>query len=91
MTQMALDVASGIVNPVEAMDEIIEQARLTGMSPAAMRVFREQREDAVRFQAARASGRGPLILNPDPTTLDSLAGSVATIDSLLNNRFEVRR
>ena len=91
MTQMALDVASGIVNPVQAMDEIIEQARITEMSPAAMRVFREQREDAVTLMRERAAGRGPLILNESPTTPDSLAGSVATIDSLINSRFEVRR
>lgn len=91
MTQMALDAASGIVNPVEAMDEIIEQARITGMSPAAMRVFREQRADAVTFMRRRAAGRGPLILNDQPTTADSLAGSVATIDSLMTERYEVRR
>jgi len=91
MTQMALDASAGIISPVEAMDEIIEQARLVGMSPKAMSVFREQREDAVRFQANRAAGRGPLILNENPTTADSLAGSVATVDSLINNRFEVRR
>ena len=91
MTQMALDASAGILTPVEAMDEIIEQARLVGMSPRAMSIFREQREDAVRFQTNRAAGRGPLILNENPTTADSLAGSVATVDSLINNRFEVRR
>ncbi len=91
MTQMALDASAGIISPVEAMDEIIEQARIAGMSPKAMAVFREQREDAVRFQANRAAGRGPLILNENPTTADSLAGSVATVDSLMTNRFQVRR
>lgn len=91
MTQMTLDAAAGIVTPVEAMDEIIEQALLVGMDSKKMAVFREQRADAVTFMQRRAAGRGPLILNDQPTTADSLAGSVATIDSLFNNRFEVRR
>jgi hypothetical protein len=89
MTRAALDAAAGTINPVEAMDTVIEEAETIGIDERKMKVFREMRQDALNYQQRLLTGRGPLFISDQPTTIDSLSASRALTDSIIGARFAV--
>lgn len=87
ITQSAMDMAGGAIDPVLAADQAIATARAQGVRGAQLNFLLDMKKKAEVFARERAAGLGPITASPQPTTPEALQQNVQWLDSLLTARF----
>lgn len=90
ITQSAIDMAGGALDPLTAADQAIATARAQGVRGPQLNFLLETRRKAEIFARELRAGRGPISLRTIPTNPETLGQSMQVIDSLLTTRFRIQ-
>lgn len=81
----------GSMTPEAAASVILQAAEAQGLDEEKLAIFREQLEDARAFTQATSTPLGTTLqgVSSQPTTIDTLSGSIERADSILSGRFRI--